>query len=97
MFVLRLIQETRESNSKPFDQVIENHELGKSYALLKKGETKEFEKVLNNEKYAEFDITKVRAIICGDSGSEFFVEDRTDLGNNTYYILNDKGEIFEQL
>jgi len=97
MFVFRLIQETRESDSKPFEQVIENHELGTSYALLKKGETKEFEKVLSNEKYAEFDKTNVRAVICGDNGSELFVEDRTELENNTYYILNDRGEVFEQL
>jgi len=97
MFALRLIQETRESELKPFEQVIETHELGSSYALLKKGETKEFEKVLSNEKYDEFDKTKVRAIICGENGSELFVENRTELENNTYYILNDRGEVFEQL
>lgn len=97
MFALRLIQETRESEERPFEQEVETYELGVSYALLKKGVTKEFDKVINQPKYADMDTTRVRSVVCGDNGLEFFVEDGTPLAKNTYYIMTDGGATFEKL
>lgn len=97
MFALRLIQETRESEERPFEQEVETHELGISYALLKKGVTKEFDKLINDPKYTGVDTTRVRSVVCGDNGLEFFVEDGTSLAQNTYYIMTEGGATFEKL
>lgn len=97
MFALRLIQETRESEERPFEQEVETYELGISYALLKKGVTKEFDKLINDPKYTGVDTTRVQAIVCGDNGLEFFIEDGNSLAKNTYYIMTEGGATFEKL
>lgn len=104
MFTLRIIEETRENENAPFEQVIENHSLGKSYAKLKQGITKEFDSEVENlkeqlkENWPNLDVkTEVDTLICGDNGEQFFVMKDTPLKRHDYFIMTENGKTFERL
>ena len=105
MFTLRIIEETRENENAPFEQVIENHLLGKSYAKLKQGVTKEFEteieyfKAQLKEDWPQhINVkTEVDMLICGDNGDKFFIMKETPLKRYDYFIMSENGKTFERL
>ena len=95
MFALRIINKTRDNVNEPFKQQIETYELGLSYALIKKDTSKEFNEILTRSNVE--DHTIVRAIVSGDNGLEFFIEDNTPLIQKSYYIVSCNGSTFEKL
>ena len=62
MFTFRIIEETRENENEPFDQVISNHELGNAYSIFKKGSTSEFYKKMKDH-FPEENKNEVEAIV----------------------------------
>jgi len=104
MFTLRIIEETRENENAPFEQVIENHSLGKSYAKLKQGVTKEFDievERLKDELKEDWPKTDVKndvdSLICGQNGEVFFIMKETPLKRYDYFIMTENGKTFERL
>ena len=96
MFALRIVQESRKTADAPFEQAIENFELGKSYAVLTKGKTKEFEERIA-EKHTGTDTSGIYGIVCGENGWDFFLCDPTELKENTYFVMADSGKTYERL
>lgn len=96
MYSLRIIEETRASENKPFEQVIENYLLGNSYAHLKKGVTKEFDKTMKNE-FSEYDIKSVKSLICGENGVKMFIMENEKNKQYSYFIMTENGNTFERL
>lgn len=104
MFTLRIIEETRENENAPYEQVVENHSLGKSYAKLKQGMTKEFDVEVENlkvelkEAWPEVDIKKeVDMLICGENGQQFFIMKDIPTKRHDYFIMSESGKTFEKL
>ena len=95
MFALRVIFETRENTDSPFNQEIETYELGKSYSVLKRNSTRLFSDAI--KRYCDIDDNSVRAIVCGDNGTEWFILNNSELTNATYYVMTDSGSTFEKL
>lgn len=95
MFILRIIEETRDNATLPFEQVIENFELGVAYSRIKNG-TKEFSEIMNT-KYSEYSQDEVESIICGENEKEFFIEKNNTNRVYSYFIMSDSGKTFEKL
>lgn len=95
MFALRVIFETRENTDSPFSQEIETYELGKSYSVLKRNNTRLFPDAI--KRYMDVDDNSVRAIVAGDNGNEWFILNNSELVNATYYVMTDSGSTFEKL
>jgi len=95
MYTLRIIEETREDEKSPFEQVIENFELGGSYSIIKKGSSREFDEQLKD--WPSEDKSQIESIVCGQSGVQFFIFIPTMKRNNTYFIMTDSGKTFERL
>ena len=49
MYTLRIIEETRENEKDPFEQVIKNFELGNFYQIARRGCTSKFDDLLNEQ------------------------------------------------
>jgi len=96
MYTLRIIEETRDSENDPFEQVVENFSLGNSYAVLKNGTTKEFDRVMSAE-FPETERSHIKALICGENKDVFFVEENEANRNFQYYIMTECGKTFERL
>lgn len=96
MFILRIIQEDRMKLTVEFGQVIENFELGSSYSILKKDITPEFDAIMK-AKYPEVDSTQLIGIICGENGTDFFIEKDTEDSRRSYYLMTESGKTFERL
>ena len=101
MFALRIIEETRENENEPFEQVIENFEVGKSYSVIKKGITKEFDRIMD-EQFPEIDKADISALLCIEKGDEklgnvFFIWPKTSLRVYSYFIMTESGKTFEKL
>ena len=96
MFTLRIIEETRQNEKAPFEQVIENFALGNSYSILKKGCTREFDEIMKRN-YPERSSDDIRALLIAEMGREFWVENETELSNYSYFIMTDGGQTFERL
>jgi len=96
MFILRIIEEVRDNESLPFDQVIENFELGASYSKLKNGHTKEFDRIMA-ENYPETNPSEVDALVIGDNGMEFFIQPNTPLREYSYFIMSESGKTLERI
>ena len=79
MYTLRIIEETRENENVPFEQVIENFEIGSSYSVIKKGCSKEFDSIL--EDYPDANKEKISALLCverrDERGNVFFLFQKT--------------------
>ena len=96
MFTLRIIEETRGSENDPFEQVIENFEVGYSYSILKKGDTKEFDQLMRRE-YPESEIESIESLLCTEQGRVFFIWTPTKLQVYSYFIMSEGGKTFERL
>jgi hypothetical protein len=96
MFALRIIEETRKNKNVPFEQVIENFELGSSYSKLKSGATNEFD-LFMEENYPETDKSTVESLICGRNGDVYFIERNTENKQFSYFIMTESGQTFERL
>lgn len=97
MFILRIIEETRENESLPFEQVIENFELGNSYSVLKRGITGEFHKEIKDYCLDEKRENEINALLCGENGIKFFIEKEQLNSHYFYYIMTENGNTFENL
>jgi hypothetical protein len=99
MFILRIIQEERENGNKPFEQVIENFEIGKSYSVIKKGSSKEFDAIL--ETYGGINKDEIAAILCVekryDDNNVFFILETTANRQFSYFVMTESGKTFERL
>lgn len=97
MFTLRIIEKTRTSKDFAFDEVVENFALGNSYSILIQGLTKEFNKIME-EKYAGVDRSIVKGLLIRElDGDIFFIYNKDDLQEYTYYILTDGGKTFDRI
>ena len=96
MYTLRIIEETRENVNEPFDQVIEDHELGDSNTRIKKGSSKEFDSIMK-EMYPEESKNEIEYLVIGSNEKIFFVLKRTKLRNNAYFIMTDSGRTLTRL
>jgi hypothetical protein len=96
MFALRIIEEMRENENAPFEQVIENYALGNYYSQLRKGSTKEFDQLMK-ENYPEHDIATIKAIIIGENKLTMFVKENTSDKQYSYFIMTENGKTFERI
>lgn len=96
MFTLRIIEETRENENTPFEQVIENFELGNSYSILKKGATREFNEEMKAH-YPESSHDDIRALLCAENKLKFFIWNEQPNRNYFYFIMTENGKTFERL
>lgn len=104
MFALRIIEETRESENAPFEQIQNNHALGRGYSKLKQGVTKEFDLEIERltpqlqENWPNLDVkTQVDSIISGENGDSWFIMKDTPLKRHQYFIMTETGATFERL
>ena len=99
MYTLRIIEETRDNENLPFDQVIENFEIGKSYSIIRKDKSKEFDAILST--YEGIDKEEIAAILCVermyDDNNVFFIYHPTALKQYHYFVMTDSGKTFERL
>lgn len=96
MFTLRIIEETRENSNQPFDQIIENYYLGDKYSILKKGDTKEFDKIMDEE-FPNSNKKDLIGILCFNARDRIFIERPSALRRFTYYIISDNGKTFDRI
>jgi len=96
MFALRIIEETRENENLPFEQVVENFVIGNSYSILRNGATKEFDAIMESE-FPEAEITPIESLLCTENGSKFFIWYPTALRQYSYFIMTESGKTFERL
>lgn len=96
MYTLRIIEEFRKDKDSPFEQVVENFELGSSYAKLTKGLTSEFDEILSSE-FPNHDKDSIHALICGRNGDIYFIEENNENKAFYYFIMSDSGKTFEKL
>lgn len=91
MYTLRIIEETRESENEPWEQVIEDHELGDSYSIIKKSTSpKEFKRLMDMYYPESTDHSQIRGIVVGSKNkSVFFLCTENDLRCNAYYTMSD--------
>lgn len=101
MYTLRIIKETRDNVNVPFEQEIENFELGTNYCVLKKNRTSEFDRELKlltgNEDINSVDFPWIRSILRSDNGLKFFIQNPTEISQYTYFVMTDNGKTFERL
>jgi len=95
MYTLRIIEETRENENVPFEQVLENFELGDSYSFIKKGCSKEFDRIVNENQGG--DASEIKAVICGENGKVFFIMKSTKCMEYSYFIMTESGKTLERL
>lgn len=96
MYTLRIIEETRENETDPFEQVIENFELGNSYSRIR-SRTKEFNRIVEDLYSEESDIDEIESIICAENEKIFFIEKNETNRVFSYFIMTDSGKTFEKL
>jgi hypothetical protein len=96
MFALRIIEETRENENAPFEQVIENFALGNSYAVLKKGATREFDEEMKAS-HPDVKTDDIRVLLCAENGLHFHLKKETILSRQDYFIMTESGKTFERL
>jgi hypothetical protein len=95
MYTLRIIEETREDESKPFEQVIKNFELGTSYRLARRGCTSMFDQLLLEQ--PENLQNRIRMFIVGVNGNVFPVLSKTETLQCEYFVMTGNGSTFERL
>lgn len=98
MFTLRIIYEKRSDAKLPFEQVVENHKLGNSYVIFKKGVTSFFKTEMEN-RYPETSHDDVRALLLTDNGNEngFLLFNNKENVQFSYFIMAENGKTFEKL
>ena len=95
MYTLRIIEETRENEKAPFEQVIENFELGGSYTQIHKGCSNEFDRITKENQGGDTD--GIRAVLCGENEKVFFIMKNSKNMVFSYFIMTDSGKTFERL
>ncbi len=95
MYTLRIIEETRENEKAPFEQIIGNYELGCSYSKIEREMSKEFDQIIKN--YPDYKKEEIRSIICGENEREYFIMKNGTNINHSYFIMTDSGKTFEKL
>lgn len=95
MFTLRIIEEKRENENVPFEQVIENFEIGSSYSVVRKGFSREFDELM--KKWSDMKNENVIAILSAENGMEFHIIKNDKLSNYQYFIMTENGKTFERL
>lgn len=96
MYTLRIIEETRQNVSDPFQQEIKNFEIGCFYSVVRKGHSEKFNKLIK-EKHIGTPTEGVRAIICDQKEWDFFVFEDTELKRTSYFIMTESGKTFEKI
>lgn len=92
MYTLRIIEETRENEKAPFEQVIENFDLGSAYSVFGP-ETKRFKEVIGEDVSMFF-----RRLVFADiEGRSFFIRKDSENHKTSYFIMTDSGKTFEKL
>jgi len=95
MYTLRIIEETREDEKSPFEQVIENFELGSSYSIIRKGFSHEFDEIM--KEWSGVLSENVIAILKAENGKEFHIIKNNELRNYAYFVMTDSGKTLERL
>lgn len=95
MYTLRIIEETRENEKSPFEQVIKNFELGKAYTKIEKGCSSEFDRIVKEN--AGGDINGIRAVVCGENELVFFIMNNNKNMTYSYFIMTESGKTLERL
>ena len=95
MYTLRIIEETRENENVPFEQVIENFELGNAYTKIEKGCSKEFDRIAKEN--AGGNTEDVRAVLCGENELIFFIMNNNKNMTYSYFIMTESGKTLERL
>jgi len=96
MYTLRIIEEERENESTPFEQVIENFELGDAYTKIKNGSSSEFDKYVEKDMPSD-EKGKIDSVIIGSNGHTFYIMNNSRNREFSYYIMGDSGNTFEKL
>lgn len=95
MFVLRIIEESRENENSPFEQVIRNIEMGKSYTMIQRGKSSVFVNLLND--YPEDTKGVIRAFLVFGNGEVYPILENDSNHSWSYYVMKESGETFERL
>jgi len=95
MYTLRIIEETRENENTPFEQVIRNVEIGSSYTRIKRRCSSLFDGLLND--YPEYAKGLVREFIIFGNGEVYPISESDSNHNWSYFIMTDSGKTFEKL
>lgn len=96
MYTFRVIEELRENEFDPFDQVVTDYELGLSYSKIRKG-TKLFDLTMKSD-YPELgNDPRTIMILRGENGRSFFIQKNTELQEFTYYIVGDTGSTLQRV
>ena len=95
MYTLRIIEETRENEKSPFEQVIRNIEIGSSYTRIQRGESSVFDNLLND--YPEYAKVSIRAFLLFGNGEVYPVSENDTNHNWSYFVMNESGKTFERL
>lgn len=95
MYTLRIIEETRENEKSPFEQVIRNIEIGDSYTKVKRECSTVFSKLIDD--YPEYAKGSVREFILFGNGEVYPISESDSNHNWSYFIMTDNGKTFERL
>jgi len=96
MIYLRIIEKCRKDEGSKFDKVTEDFELGSCHSLLVKGETSEFEDEMENH-FPETSHEGIRALLCAENGSHFFIREVTPFEQQEYYLMGETGKTYGRL
>ena len=95
MYTLRIIEETREDESKPFEQVIKNFELGNFYQIARRGCTSKFDELLVEQ--PEHLRNRIRMFIVGAGCNAMPILSKTEFVQCEYFVMTGNGSTFERL
>ena len=96
MYTLRIIEEERDNESMPFEQVVENFELGGAYTKIKNGSSSEFDRYIEEDMSSD-EKSEIDSVIIGSNGHAFYIMNNSKNKQFTYYIMGDSGNTFEKL
>lgn len=95
MYTLRIVEETREDESKPFEQVIKNFELGNFYQIARRGCTSKFDELLVEQ--PEHLRDRIRLFIVGVGGNAMPILRKSEFVQCEYFVMTGNGNTFERL
>jgi len=95
MYTLRIIEETRENEGVPFEQVIKNFELGNFYQIARRGCTSKFDELLKEQ--PEPLRNRIRMFIVGVGGNAMPILSKTETVQCEYFVMTGNGSTFERL
>ena len=95
MYTLRIIEETREREKEPFEQVIKNFELGSFYQIARRGCTSKFDELLKEQPEHLRHI--IRMFVVGIGGNAMPILSKTETVQCEYFVMTENGKTFERL